>query len=165
MTTFGKKRRGWKWWKLGTYECLVCWAIQSLWCVYIFIYIYTIYTHIYFYVLKMKFPICSFSRFVLARKTHTQQFFNQFCLRPLETNFRLWRPCRICFLGSRRVPKNGDVFLEVKTQRWRMEWKKRKTPVYSWQDIFSILLPPGNISSMELYFLVWFFKPVGNWLD
>lgn len=137
----------------------------TMMCIYIYLYIHNIYTYIF---LRAQNEISNMFLFSLCfgkKNTHTQQFFNQFCLRPLETNFRLWRPCRICFLGSRRVPKNGDVFLEVKTQRWRMEWKKRKTPVYSWQDIFSILLPPGNISSMELYFLVWFFKPVGNWLD
>ena len=95
---------------LGAHECLVCWAIQALWCVYIYLNIqniYTIYTYIF---LRAQNEISNMflSCFVLARKTHTQQFFNKFCLRPLETNFRLWRPCRICFLGSRRVPKDGD---------------------------------------------------------
>ena len=48
------------------------WSVeQSNHCdVYVFLYIHNIYTNIYFYVLKMKFPICSFSCFVLARKTH-----------------------------------------------------------------------------------------------
>lgn len=130
----------------------------TMMCIYLLIYTQYIHTYIYIF-LRAQNEISNLflSCFVLARTTHTQQFFNKFCLRPLETNFRLWRPCRICFLGSRRVPKNGD------SKPRGDEWNGRngKHLFIAGRTFFpSFFLP----SSMELYFLFWFFYPVGNWL-
>ena len=165
MTTFGKKWRGWTWWKLGTYECLVCWAIQSLWCVYISLYIhniYTIYTHvyIYFYLLKMKFPICSFSCFVLARKTHTSSSFS------INSAWGHWRPTSDC--GARVVfvswaPGESQKWW-LKTRRWRMEWKKRKHLFIAGRTFFpSFFLPEIFLLWSFISYFV-FSSPVGNWL-
>ena len=137
----------------------------TMMCIYFFIYtqyIHNIYTCIYIFLLAQN-EISNLFLFLLCfgkKNTHKQQFFNQFCLRPLETNFRLWRPCRICFLGSRRVPKNGDSKLGDD------EWNGRngKHLFIAGRTFFpSFFLPEIFLLWSFISYFV-FFSPVGNWL-
>ena len=116
------------------------------------IYTQYIHTYIYFYVLKMKFPICSFLA-LFWQEQHTRSSFS------INSASGHWRPTSDC--GARVVfvswaPGESPKMVTQQTQRWRMEWKKRKTPVYSWQDIFSILLPPFFYGAL---FLILVFLP------